>query len=63
MAGLRGFAAMDPAKQKEIAAMGGRSAHQKGVAHEWTSESASKAGRIGGAKSHGGGRRKKVAAE
>jgi len=50
----RGFAAMDPAKQREIASKGGRAAHQKGTAHEWTSEEARSAGRKGGQISRGG---------
>src|SRR5215208_1705905 len=36
----RGFASMTPEKQREIASKGGRAAHQKGTAHEWTSEEA-----------------------
>jgi len=44
----RGFASMDRAKQREIASKGGKTAHQKGVAHEWTSEEARAAGRKGG---------------
>jgi general stress protein YciG len=44
----RGFAAMSPEKQKEIASEGGRAAHQQGVAHEWNSEEARLAGRKGG---------------
>ena len=44
----RGFAAMDPKQQREIAAEGGRAAHEKGTAHEFTSEEARKAGRKGG---------------
>ncbi len=48
MAKRRGFAAMDPAKQREIASKGGRAAHAKGVAHKYTSETGRKAGRIGG---------------
>lgn len=44
----RGFAAMDPQQQREIAAMGGRAAHEYGRAHEFTSEEARKAGRKGG---------------
>jgi general stress protein YciG len=56
---LRGFASMDPEKQKEIARKGGRAAHMKGTAHEWTSEEARVAGRKGGEASHGGGRKKK----
>lgn len=56
---LRGFASMDPEKQREIARKGGRAAHMKGTAHEWTSEEARVAGRKGGEASHGGGRKKK----
>ncbi|NLN77600.1 MAG: general stress protein [Armatimonadetes bacterium] len=56
---LRGFASMDPEKQREIARKGGRAAHKKGTAHQWTSEEARIAGRKGGEASHGGGRRKK----
>lgn len=44
----RGFASMDPEKQKEIASKGGKAAHQKGTAHEFTSEEAREAGRKGG---------------
>ena len=32
----RGFASMSPEKQREIASKGGRAAHEKGTAHEWT---------------------------
>jgi len=46
--GQRGFAAMDPQKQREIASKGGRAAHQSGNAHEFTSEEAREAGRKGG---------------
>ena len=48
----RGFASMDRAKQKEIASKGGKAAHAKGTAHEWTSEEAREAGRKGGMASH-----------
>lgn len=44
----RGFAAMSPEKQKEIAKKGGRAAHEKRVAHEWSSEEAREAGKKGG---------------
>ena len=44
----RGFASMDRNKQREIASKGGKAAHQKGTAHEWTSEEAREAGRKGG---------------
>ena len=50
----RGFAAMDPQAQRAIAAKGGRAAHQKGTAHEFTSEEARVAGRKGGEASRGG---------
>jgi general stress protein YciG len=50
----RGFAAMDPQAQRAIAAKGGRAAHQKGTAHEFTSEEARIAGRKGGEASRGG---------
>jgi len=53
----RGFASMDESKQKEIASKGGRAAHAKGTAHEWSSSEAREAGRKGGQMSHGGGRR------
>ena len=48
----RGFASMDRVKQREIASKGGKAAHQKGTAHEWTSEEARDAGRKGGIASH-----------
>lgn len=50
----RGFAAMDPQAQRAIAAKGGRAAHIKGTAHEFTSEEARIAGRKGGEASRGG---------
>jgi len=50
----RGFASMSPEKQREIASKGGRAAHQKGTAHEWTSDEALNAGRKGGQISRGG---------
>ena len=50
----RGFASMSPEKQREIASKGGRAAHQKGTAHEWTSDEARSAGRKGGQISRGG---------
>lgn len=57
----RGFASMDPNKQRDIASKGGRAAHQKGTAHEWTSDEAREAGRKGGQASHL--RRRSAAAE
>lgn len=44
----RGFASMDPARQREIASKGGRAAHEKGTAHEWSANEAREAGRKGG---------------
>jgi general stress protein YciG len=44
----RGFASMDANRQREIASKGGRAAHAKGTAHEWTSDEARVAGRKGG---------------
>jgi general stress protein YciG len=44
----RGFAALDPEKQKEIARLGGKAAHAQGKAHEFTSEEARAAGKKGG---------------
>lgn len=52
----RGFASMDPEKQREIARKGGRAAHEKGTAHEFTPEEAKEAGRKGGSKSRGSSR-------
>ena len=51
---LRGFAAMDPQRQREIASLGGRAAHQSGHAHEFTSEEAREAGRKRHARNGGG---------
>ena len=50
----RGFAAMDPAKQRTIASKGGKASHQQGTGHEWNSQTAREAGRKGGMASHGG---------
>ncbi len=50
----RGFASMSPEKQREIASKGGRAAHAKGTAHEWSSNEARDAGRKGGMVSRGG---------
>lgn len=44
----RGFAGMDENKQREIARKGGKAAHEKGTAHQFTSEEAREAGRKGG---------------
>lgn len=50
----RGFASMDPEKQRQIASQGGKAAHAKGTAHEFSSEEARKAGQKGGQNSHSG---------
>lgn len=44
----RGFASMDPARQREIASKGGKASHAKGTAHEWSIDEARAAGRKGG---------------
>jgi uncharacterized protein len=44
----RGFASMDPNKQREIASKGGHAAHERGTAHEFTEDEAREAGRKGG---------------
>src|SRR3974377_2147372 len=59
----RGFASMSPEKQREIASKGGRAAHEKGTAHEWTADEARSAGRKGGQVSRGGRGRLIVPAE
>ncbi len=45
----RGFGAMDPEKQREVASKGGRVAHERGLAYEFTSEAGRAAGQKGGA--------------
>ena len=45
----RGFTSMDPERQRAIASEGGKAAHERGTAHEFTSEEARKAGSM----SHG----------
>ena len=44
----KGFGSMDRVRQKEIASLGGKAAHAKGTAHQWTSDEAKEAGRRGG---------------
>lgn len=44
----RGFASMPKEKVREIARKGGKAAHRKGTAHEFTSSEARQAGRKGG---------------
>src|ERR1700677_2834879 len=48
----RGFAAMDREKQRQIASMGGKAAHARGTAHEFTSIEAAAAGSKGGKAAH-----------
>lgn len=43
--GKRGFALLDPARMREIAILGGRTAHREGRAHEFTPAEAREAGR------------------
>ena len=45
----RGFAAMDPSRQKELAQRGGKAAHELGRAHEFSEDEARAAGKKGGA--------------
>lgn len=47
-ASRKGFASMDKAKHREIASKGGKAAHAKGTAHEYSPEEARVAGRKGG---------------
>ena len=50
---------MDPAQQRALASRGGKAAHRKGTAHQWTREEAQAAGQKGGLASA----RRKVAAD
>jgi general stress protein YciG len=50
----RGFASMNPEQQRQIASRGGKAAHEKGTAHEWSVEEARAAGRKGGLNSRRG---------
>jgi hypothetical protein len=43
----KGFAVMDPQRQREIASQGGKTAHLKGTANRFSSEAASKAATLG----------------
>jgi general stress protein YciG len=49
---LRGFALLDRTRRRQIASKGGKTAHARGVAHEWSSEQARAAGRKGGLAHH-----------
>src|SRR5690349_3271436 len=44
----RGFASISPERHHEIASLGGKTAHKKGTAYQWTPEQAREAGRKGG---------------
>ncbi|MGI4872742.1 MAG: KGG domain-containing protein [Janthinobacterium lividum] len=44
----RGFAAMSPEQQRQIASQGGRASHQSGNGHRFSSEEAREAGKVGG---------------
>ena len=44
----RGFAGMSEQRQREIAAQGGRAAHKRGTAHEFSRAEARRAGQKGG---------------
>ncbi len=46
--GGRGFAGMSEEEQRKIASQGGKAAHEKGTAHEFTPEEAAEAGKKGG---------------
>jgi general stress protein YciG len=54
---------MDAAKQREIASKGGKAAHQKGTAHQFTTEEARAAGRKGGQSAHSKGTAHKFTSE
>jgi general stress protein YciG len=56
----RGFALMNPEKQKQIARKGGKAAHEQGVAHQWNSEEARNAGRKGGSSAQNNNLKKKM---
>jgi uncharacterized protein len=59
----RGFAAMDPAKRAAICALGGKAAHAKGTAHQFTSAEAAVAGSKGGKAAHAKGKAHKFTAD
>lgn len=48
----RGFAAMSKEAVQAIASKGGKAAHEKGTAHEFTTDEAILAGRKGGVAAH-----------
>lgn len=48
LASRRGFASMDPERQRQIASRGGKAAHASGNAHQFNADEAREAGRKGG---------------
>ncbi len=50
MKSKRGFASMSKSLRTSIARRGGKSAHEKGVAYKWNTDTAREAGRLGGLK-------------
>lgn len=46
----RGFASLTPERRRELASLGGRTAHELGTAHKYDSESGRKASLIGHAR-------------
>ena len=48
----RGFGAMSQERVREIAAKGGKVAHERGTAHQWGAEEARRAGYKGGVAPH-----------
>jgi len=48
----QGFASMDPVRVRELAAIGGKTAHERGTAHQFSSDEAREAGRKGGIAAH-----------
>jgi general stress protein YciG len=48
--GKQGFVSMDTNRQREIASLGGKAAHEQKSAHEWDSNEAKQARKIGGSR-------------
>jgi uncharacterized protein len=55
----RGFASMDPEKQREIASKGGSAQHEERGLQAADEETRERVARAGGESSHSGGRKKK----
>lgn len=49
----KGFATFSPEKRREVASRGGKAAHARGTAHEWSREEAARAGRLGASRRAG----------